>query len=135
MPNAALAYEAYDLGIKTGRLDMYGWTHNPTDRYAVIDLYGLTSDNTCGTTACLAGWIVTLSGYAVNRDGVVYAVGDGTRARMADHVDVVATDLLGIEYDEAHRLFMETPLEDLPAVMAEIFGPRPSDTAAPTSEN
>ncbi|GIE35940.1 hypothetical protein Ait01nite_089850 [Actinoplanes italicus] len=116
-PNAELAYnvldyirkhpEQHDQGTYVSRLD----TSNQPGPL-------------CGTVACFAGWTCLLSGDVLEfseSEGLVIHGFDGD-------VHDRAEQLLGLEADgdQSFELFLATQnREDLPRVVAEIFGPRP----------
>lgn len=116
-PNAELAYRVLDTARAVDRLDMDEWS-NSGDK--PIGLAELTAVETCGTTACLAGWTAAMHGLKVDTAGRVYDA-SGTDV---GHVEYVAADLLGISSGQAHDLFY-VENEDLDEAFVEVFGPRP----------
>ncbi len=80
--------------------------------------------NTCGTTACAAGWTALLNGYEfVSFDYV--SLPDLPDADV-EPAPEVAADLLGLTGAEAIQLFHESAdLAEVTDAIHEIFGPRP----------
>ncbi|GIF08715.1 hypothetical protein [Actinoplanes siamensis] len=81
----------------------------------------------CGTAACFAGWTSLLAGdeplwthdYQNQTDAVI---GGGKRR----YIEARATELLGIDPDQADALFYGgNTREDLGRLVEQIFGPRP----------
>lgn len=91
----------------------------------------------CGTTRCFAGWTVTLSGGEIifppvqrsRRGTCTYApAADTVATPEGTHrpIDAWATWLLGLDRYETKLLFYcPNDLEELEALVEEIFGPRP----------
>jgi hypothetical protein len=78
-----------------------------------IDLHGVMES--CGTTACYAGWTVLLNGESISGSNTV----NGT-------VYLRALDLLGLTPFEGHILFYASrDLAEVRKAVFEIFGPRP----------
>lgn len=78
--------------------------------------------NECGTTACAAGWTVLLAGGVTDGGQYVRMPGDP----WSRFIGLVATELLGLDLDEAHKLFhVADDLADVRKAVFEIFGPRP----------
>lgn len=120
-PNAALAYQALDAARTHRRLDMGTWADGDV---SAVGLAELTATESCGTTACLAGWIAVLAGYKVTFGGSVYdAAGE-----PVGHIQKVAAGLLGITLEQSEDLFF---VHDgvVDEKVAEIFGPRPAANA------
>ncbi len=116
-PNAELAYRILD------QIDADPESWRQSYWFTLTD---------CGTAGCLAGWACMLSGdkaspYGDLTVGDTFAfveTADGQRVHAEDR----AMELLGIELDDAYRLFSDTNTrEDLGRLVAEIFGPRPAD--------
>lgn len=115
-PNAELAYRVLDTALAVKRLDMGNWSSSG-DKPVGLD--ELTAE-TCGTTACMAGWTVALSGMKVNTAGRVYDLSGNEVGYVKD----LATNLLGLTIDEADDLFYSEDCQ-VEEIVAEIFGPRP----------
>jgi len=123
-PNAELAYRALDhIDANPDQHDQRVWI----------------SKDSCGTVACLAGWVCLLAGdkpayepYGEDPETeLVTVLSVGTPAYDMG-VPRRAADLLGIPYDSTslfgHRLFSaDNTREDLGRIVAEIFGPRPDE--------
>ena len=125
-PNAALAYNALDAGLRHDALDMYTWCDSPNLRaHEHIDLARLTAPE-CHTTACLAGWVTTLSGYEIDRRGFVWNAGG---EKVSADIQGFAANLLGITDDQASYLF-HVENEEVEDAVAEIFGTRPGPAVA-----
>lgn len=123
-PNAELAWRALDAAkANPDHFDMNLWAATP-DQSGSVGLDDLQGSQ-CGTTACLAGWVVAVSGYRATRGGVVLN-GDGTEW----HYDLqsFAATLLGITFSESEELFFAEN-ETVEHVTARIFGPRPCGDA------
>lgn len=81
-------------------------------------------DPPCGTTLCIAGWAVTLSGYKLAtaagvREGGWCVSPGGQR----EAIDVIARALLGLDFEQAVELFYsgaETSLAEIQAQFAEL---------------
>lgn len=110
-PNAVLAYRVLD------HIDAHPEEHRQT---AWVD------QDSCGTTACFAGWACLLAGdqapppadcpsaMVFSPDGHLHGVFD----RAQEH--------LGIDEETAEDLFSGDHLaEDLAELVPQIFGPRP----------
>lgn len=119
-PNAERAYRALDTARLADRLNMDHWCEAPD---GAVSLAELTDENTCGTTACLAGWVVAMQGHQVQESGRVWA----STGEYLGRVEQLAADWLGLSYAVADRLFYADN-DQVDALMAEIFGPRPADT-------
>lgn len=77
--------------------------------------------NTCGTTACAAGWTVLLAGGVFDGQGWV-TMSDGSRGLLQN----VACNLLGLIDDEFQELFIAAgDRADVRKAVFDIFGPRP----------
>lgn len=122
-PNAELAYAAMDAALLNRRhFDMDSWC----DGAAVVDLASLTAPakrGSCGTTACLAGWAVVLSGYRVNARAAVIAADSGEI--VAADIQSFAAELLGITYAQSEDLFF-VDNDEIEDEVAAMFGPRPN---------
>ncbi len=121
-PNAELAYKVLDLtAAHPDRLNMSNWATDPTGRNSPVVLATLTAANTCGTTACFAGWAVAVSGYGASTAGDVYRDGH----IVSEDIQAFAAGLLRIsEWDAENNLFFADE-DDLPDRVFELFGPRP----------
>lgn len=94
--------------------------------------------NECGTTYCFAGWAVVLSGGQINFepefdiDGsylASYVVMPGDP--VPDNVENAATRLLGLEYEDAARLFYApSDLHTLRLIVAELTADEPKAEGA-----
>lgn len=89
----------------------------------------------CGTSMCIAGWIVTLNGDRYTYAGQLL---NGSGADIEDR----ATELLGAQWPqdldnpEIGRFLFESAntLEDLTAIISYLFGPRPANVPAPPNQ-
>ncbi len=118
-PNTELAYEALDLAMRhDAAFDMNAWADSLDGKPVAIG--DLTAQ--CGTTACLAGWVVAITGYALDGAANLFTADgnkvDGKRAYQ------LAAELLNIDSDTADDLFTTGNLR-VAGKVAEIFGPRP----------
>jgi hypothetical protein len=125
-PNAGLAYKTLDhIDAHPEQHDQHVWISTPS----------------CGTSACLAGWVCLLAGdkpaYAPQDEdpetNLVTVLGAENPAYDV-RVPQRAADLLSIPYDPdsayGHPLFNAyNTREDLGRLVVEIFGPRPAVTA------
>lgn len=105
--------------------------------YAVldqIDAHPETWDQSiwdCGTKACFAGWVIRLSGGAIDDPGrrrELPMVVSGPAEIIGMDVDLAAYRLLGItEFTSEEDLFdgFQTRI-DLGRIVEHIFGPRPA---------
>lgn len=120
LPNAALAYAVLDQIDKHLELwDQGQWLRRG-------------EDGDCGTVGCFAGWTCLLSGdkpeWYGEDDPVTGWVKDSVGLRYL--VDDRAEDLLGINMQQADRLFATSNTRDeLIEFVAEIFGPRPEQSS------
>jgi hypothetical protein len=106
-PNAELAYAVLD------QID----AHPETWNQATWD---------CGTSACIAGWAVRLSGGRSEERFPVTVVVDGPPEIVGLEVGEAAMVLLGSDCLTADDLFDSgNTRADLGRLVAEIFGPRP----------
>lgn len=69
------------------------------------------SRNECGTTACIAGWAVQLSGVEADKHQLS-EYGETSRTADGRSVNLLATELLGLTDIEASHLFIESTTED-----------------------
>lgn len=118
--NTAFAYQALDAALAHPSgfaMDTWAITDDPNKELITLaDLMGPD----CGTTACLAGWIVALAGYRMHEDGDVVDEG-GT---YLGHAYLMASDLLGITYEQGAELFC-AGADKIEAAVQQMFGPRP----------
>lgn len=90
---------AKEIENRPGAFNMAFWLGLDSDKYG--EMFGLEQmDQSCGTTACVAGWTALLSGYAFDRSGST--VHNNQRSAP---VSEVAAELLGLEKDVANSLF------------------------------
>jgi hypothetical protein len=122
MPNAARAYRALDAGRAHDALDMDAWVKFSEGERLLIGLPELTSGRTCGTTACLAGWVAAQAGYQVGPRGWLFQDG----RRTDEHVVDVAGRLLELTEDQRIDLFYADN-HHIDEVMEELLGPRPEE--------
>lgn len=117
MLDAARVYDVLDM-IKKHRanLAMSSWTSNGNQ----VTLADLTNDS-CGTTACVAGWTALAAGYRIVRGVNVM----GARGEYLGTVGEVAQELLGLDQDQAFDLFHDTGNDQLDERIEELFGPDP----------
>lgn len=108
-------------------LDMDTWI-DTSGTFDELLITTVENAETCGTTACFAGWTAILSGDRVGAGGMIFdAEGNPVMFEMHDGytyplgVEQRAMDLLGLEKWEANRLFM-CDEDDLDDVLFEIFG-------------
>lgn len=123
--DAERAYEILDLIDKNRHaLDMSTWGARPggvATAVRPITFEEVTADS-CGTTACFAGWTVLAAGYGMRDMDALDA--DGNRVGTVAHV---AAKFLGLGRTEACDLFWDTSGGSLHGRIKEIFGedPRP----------
>lgn len=79
----------------------------------------------CGTTACFAGWTLLDQGYQFMD---LYQVATSPQGREVENIEVEAGRLLGLTDSERRRLFHCLDNDQVPALVEEIFGPRPEVT-------
>lgn len=85
------------------RWDQGNWYRLPDEAYVEAEP---GTDWTCGTTACVAGWTAIQAGYVpttnhLGRSVLIDPNAPGLELRVAD----VATDLLGLTYEQSDLLF------------------------------
>ncbi len=118
-PNTELAYEALDLAMRHGAaFEMNAWAESLDG--GIVALGDLTAQ--CGTTACLAGWVVAIKGYALDGAANLFTA-DGNKVE-GKRADQLAAELLNIDSDTADDLF-NSGNRSVAGKVAEIFGPRP----------
>ncbi len=67
----------------------------------------------CGSTACVAGLVCILNGYLpISGETVFHPV-----RKELEYVSVMASDLLGLDVEEAKRLFMRTPSDSIVPIL------------------
>lgn len=93
----------------------------------------------CGTVACLAGWACLLGGDQPDFHQDDPEASDVLTGQALMPVKERAAQLLGIPYDPdafyGHALFNAyLTREDLGALVAEIFGPRPEPAPVPDAQ-
>lgn len=75
--------------------------------------------NECGTVACAAGWAVLLAGGRIARPSLAVI----PRIGLTGEVPVLAAELLGLDDDEAYRLFFDAQdLDDVADAIWDIYG-------------
>jgi hypothetical protein len=123
----ASAYATLDLALAhPDHLDMRMWVSASDEWDLAIDLDDLIREaDSCGTTACFAGWHVARMGYRVDSNASVYDQ-DGYRIGSADGI---TSNDLGITGEVRDDLFLRTSTEGLPYAIAIEFGPRPAAAA------
>ncbi len=74
--------------------------------------------NSCGTTACFAGWTALLTGHALNAYGI---------AENGRHAQSIASKELDIDDEQAELLFFDAQdIQALDEAVIQVFGPRPA---------
>lgn len=132
MPDAARAYRVLDyIEAHPERHDQADFINLGAIPYALADKNTFLGEaviaDSCGTTACYAGWTVLLDGQRVNRHGRVLDDVPGVALRSAD-IEWRAIQLLDINTRQADDLFYAAQnLDELRDAVADIFGPRPAD--------
>lgn len=127
-PNAELAYLTLDvINAHRKQFEMDYWFDGRPDasgafRIGLANLLDAAAE-TCGTTACYAGWAVALRGYIMSPSGAVFDAQTG--AEVSDDVQEFAANLLGISYVDADYLFY-VKNDEIDDAVAEFFGPRPA---------
>lgn len=126
MPNSLLGWAAYDAATAHPEsFKMSNWVTSQVwiDDYhsdTVITLADL-EENSCGTTACYAGWTAVLCGDKLGRGSFAFPLTGEARS-----IEGRAADLLGIDEAQANVLFGCTE-EVLRRHVEDIFGPRPAE--------
>ncbi len=129
-PDAVRVYRVLDLArAHANAFNMNEWADFsrkdfPSGR---IQLSDLTHNPPCGTTACLAGWIVLDAGLRMDEFGLVES-----RTTYLGTSSVVAAHLLGITHTTAWRLF-HADASELDEIVMDIFGPRPTESVEVTA--
>lgn len=127
MPDATRAWAVLDY-IRTHpehhdqadffALSLYDPRRELSDRMQDVFTDAAGTLNSCGTTACFAGWVALLGGHRLN----MYGFNEHRR-----HAQSIATELLGIDDEQADLLFFQAQsLDALETAIAEVFGPRPA---------
>ena len=110
--NAKLAYEVLDY------IEAHPEKHDQATYF-----------NSCGTTACFAGWASLLSGDEHTFDATHSMVTAYVRTpdgRIC-HIESRAMELLGLEYDDLTTglFYAARNLDEVRIAVERIFGPRP----------
>lgn len=131
MANAEMAWRAYDLAMKHhDHFNMDTWiAGDDHDDDLVQGVGGLLE--TCGTTACLAGWVAALAGDTLSTSmGMALPYGHDSSAPQFAWRTIWgrAKRLLDIDGAQANAVFL-CQEEDLLENMIRVFGSRPSEKA------
>lgn len=131
MANAEMAWKAYDLATKHhDHFNMDIWLDSDGRDDDLIEGVGGLLE-TCGTTACLAGWVAALAGDTLSTSmGMALPYGyDASKSQSAWlSIGDRAKRLLDIDGAQTYAVFL-CPEGDLLENMIRVFGPRPSEKA------
>jgi hypothetical protein len=124
--NVELLTQVRDLiQAEPAKLDMASWGCVKE----VEDLgYSETVKVDCGTTACIAGWAVQLAGdkflvrgFNPSPEGGYFVSDSVAKNGRVCNIEDRAQKLLGLTYDEANQLFINTPNEDALDVLNQLI--------------
>lgn len=119
--NAVLAYTALDSILANPKHHDQGSWVAGTQSSMSYTLDRLL--NTCGTTACFAGWTVLTAGDTLLEER---AIRDAEGTPLGRFIPARALELLRIDWDDAGRLFYDAEnVDELVEAVQDVFGPDP----------